>query len=134
MNWIIGFLVSIVVGHAVVWTVHHLTYKYLSVSGEPGPGLPASVLGIGERAFFTLVIAFNIAGAPIAMIGWIALKMGTGWQQLVAAAKEDRGLLTRQAFGALFVNLWSMGFALFGGLICNEKIPITWITKFVGDH
>ena len=131
MTWIIGFFVSIVVGHGVVWTVRYFLYKHLNVVERKGSGvMPGWMLGAGERAFFTLVIAFNIAGAAISMIAWVALKMATGWNRLGIATKGDEDLRTQQALGALFVNLWSMGFALIGGVICNDRIPITWFTEY----
>ena len=58
MTWIIGFSVSVVVGLVVVWVIHDLTHKHLDVPESQG-GIPPWLLGVCERAFFTLVIAFN---------------------------------------------------------------------------
>ena len=82
MSWIIGFLVSIILGQVVVWVIRYFIYKRLGVSKLQGPGMPGWMLNVGERAFFTLIIAFNITGAAISMIAWVTIKMVTGWNRL----------------------------------------------------
>ena len=130
MTWIIGFSVSVVVGLVVVWVIHDLTHKHLDVPESQG-GIPPWLLGVCERAFFTLIVAFTVSGAAISMIAWVGIKMATGWNRLGEATGGNGDLRTRQSLGALFVDLWSIGFALVGGLICKGDIPITWFTEYV---
>jgi hypothetical protein len=46
---------------------------------------PPILTGMIERLFFTFLIGFNVVGIPIAMMGWIAMKMGTNWVGVVDA-------------------------------------------------
>lgn len=81
MNWIMGFLVSIVAGHVVVWTVRHFMYKRLGVPETRTRAVSPTVMGIAERAFFTLVVGFEVTGAAVSMMAWVAVKMIGGWNR-----------------------------------------------------
>lgn len=124
MSWLAGLFVSIVLGHLVIWPVHYFTYSHLHVPKPVGPGIPSWVIGVLERAFFTVVFAYGISGGAVSMLAWIALKMVTGWNRPGQMAEGEDILRSRQAFAAIFVGLWSMAFALIGGLICNRGFPI----------
>ena len=130
MNWIMGFLVSIVVGHVVVWTVRHFMYKRLGVPETRVRAVSPTVMGIAERAFFTLVVGFEVTDAAVSMMAWVAVKMIGGWNRLGFKVEgetlEERA---ERATGAVFLSLLSMGFALIGGLICTGDIPIAWFTN-----
>ena len=76
--------------------------------------------GILERAFFTIVVAFDVSGAAIAMIGWATLKMATGWNRQFPRdghAKYPIEERTKMALTSLYAGLFSLSFALVSGLI-----------------
>ena len=143
--WIYGLFVSLVIGHLVTtFSLVHLR-KYLErredefkeftrgqkfdfyVGIEFYPPIdpserqvPPWIAGTAERFFFTLIVAFNVSGAAIAMVGWITLKLLTSRPYREKRAKEE-GARTPLAFefAGLLGNLSSMFFALAGGLICG---------------
>lgn len=67
-----------------------------------------------------MLIAWNIQGAPIAMIGWLTLKMITNWNR-PGQERDDRQV--GAAFAALLAGLLSMFFAAAGGVICRGRPP-----------
>jgi len=69
-----------------------------------------------ERLFFTVVVAFDVSGAAIAMIGWITLKLATNWNRPGTQSQEQWSKWSAWAFSALIGGLVSMLFALLGGL------------------
>ena len=119
MNCVLGFLVSVVVGHVVVSVI----YKRLGVAKQPkGQGVPSWAMGVGERIFFTLVVAFarDVSGTVVfSMMAWIGLKTVVGWNR-PGLTEKDEMIDTRTQ--RAFVDLISMGFALVGGLICGGEI------------
>jgi hypothetical protein len=78
-------------------------------------GLRICLLLIGtlERLFFTLIIAFDVTAAAVAMVAWLALKMATNWNRPNASHTPT------EALTGLLGGLISMLFALIGGLICK---------------
>ena len=146
MYWVFGLFVSIFLGHLVTaFSLVHLR-KYLEqredefkefsrdqrfdfyVGLEFYPPLPESserqvpllITGTAERLFFTLIVAFGVSGAAVAMVAWIALKLLASRPDRVKRAMEE-GATTPLAFefAGLLGNLLSMFFALVGGLICG---------------
>ena len=77
------------------------------------------LVGIIERLFFTILVAFNITGFPIAMIAWSGVKIAVNWQ---AEKKETTYISSCLAFCSLIGTLLSLLFALFGGFICRGYI------------
>ncbi len=70
-RWFVGLGISLVLSHFIIdWGLESLR---LYVTGKPtlvgDPGAPAWLVGFIERLFFTLVIAFNVSGGAVAMIG-----------------------------------------------------------------
>jgi uncharacterized membrane protein len=149
MHWILGLFVSLFVGGVVTaLSLVHLR-KYLEKREDEFkefsrgqkfdfyfgidfyPPLPESVerqvplwiTGTTERLFFTFVVAFDLGGAAVAMIGWITLKMLASRKYREQSAKEE-GATTPLAFefAGLLGNLSSMFFALVGGLICRAAL------------
>ena len=68
--------------------------------------------------FFTVVIAFDVSGAAIAMIGWTALKATARKERHGEHAGEDVPLI-RLEFASIVAGLVSMLAALIGGLLCH---------------
>jgi hypothetical protein len=75
------------------------------------------LVGLIERPFFTVLVASEVSGTAVAILGWIALKMVFDWG--VISWKEGDRLVRSYLFTALIGNLSSMFFALIGGLICS---------------
>ena len=148
MYWLFGLFVSIFLGHLVTaFSLVHLR-KYLEqredewkeftrdqrfdfyVGLEFYPPLPESserqvpllITGTAERLFFTLVVAFNVPGAAIAMVAWIALKLLASRADRERRAEELEKPLLAFEFAGLLGNLSSMFFALVGGLICRVAL------------
>jgi len=127
-SWLIGLFVSLVIGGLVTWQFLERLRKWMGVTKEDADpatkGVPGWLLGLLERLFFTLVIAFNVSGAAVAMMGWLTLKMAVNWNRPHAGDTDDikRTRRIRFAMSALLTGLVAMGFALIGGLIARGEI------------
>jgi hypothetical protein len=79
--------------------------------------VPSWLVGLVERTFFAVLVAFNVSATALAILTWIALKMAFSWN----IVWREKGSITLRslAFSALLANLFSMLFALIGGLICR---------------
>ena len=147
MYWLFGLFVSIFLGHLVTaFSLVHLR-KYLEqredewkeftrdqrfdfyVGLEFYPPIdpsdrqvPPLITGTAERLFFTLIVAFGVSGAAVAMVAWIALKMVASGSDRIRRAAEVNAELLAFEFAGLLGNLSSMFFALVGGLICRVAL------------
>ena len=124
VRWVIGLVVSLVAGGAAAWLVLRV-WRRLPEEGGRGDGVPAWVMGLGERLFFTLAIAFQVPGAAVAMMAWLTVKMLTNWNRPISADGQNAAEVTthiRRAMASLFAGLVSLTFALIGGLICAGRI------------
>ena len=117
-RWALGLLVvSFGMGHLII--KYGLRFLRVYVAGKKTldqPGVPAPVIGIVERFFFTPAIAFFGGWVVPVMMAWIVLKMKITW------GEENRPLRdTWLPFPttSLLGSLASMIFALVGGLICK---------------
>ena len=141
MNWFWGLFVSLILGSLVTsyfvvfirkwqrreecaWKSHLAFY----LGFKPYPGIlakerdfPPLITGLLERLFFTFLIGFNVVGVPIAMMGWIAVKMTNNWASVMSYSDQRKILLPLISSGFMGA-LISMGFAYLGGLICNGTI------------
>lgn len=87
---------------------------------DRGPFYPFSCLfGAIERLFFTILVALDVTGWPIAMMAWLGAKMAAN-RNRVPADLEDNRLM---AICSLLAGLVAMLFAMAGGLIWRG----TWI-------
>lgn len=86
--------------------------------------MPGWLVGFIERLVFTLAVAVVGMSVITAIIGWIGIKMVTGWSR--AGKPEFDNMVFRiwkdRAFSSLYGNLVSMSFAVLGGIIC--RLPI----------
>lgn len=122
IRWIVGLLISIVVGHFVtIWTLRGLrrTFKYQPPSYRV---IPPWINGVVERLFFTVVVAFDFSAVTVGMVAWIAAKMAAHWN-----TKQQIENIEAIRFSALMAGLVSMLFAVIGGLICQGKISLPWL-------
>ena len=122
VRWSVGLGVALVIGALLTeWFVAALRSS-LKIPKSAGRVVPGWVMGLSERLFFTLVVAFYVPGAAIAMIGWIMLKMLPNWELYVTHGSANKPM----AWSSILGSLCSMFFALIGGLICSGKIWIWW--------
>ena len=119
IKWLIGLALSLVVGGWVTgFFVGWIRNCWVSeLSSDTATGIPAWLVGVIERLFFTIVVAFDISSSAIAMVAWISVKMLTGWNRQGAKSTADGAL------SGLLGDVVSMLFALVGGLICAGKLP-----------
>ena len=82
--------------------------------------VPSWLIGLTERTFFVILVAFNLSATAIAMIAWLTVKMLYNSNIL----SDDKKNITVRSlkFSALLGNILSMLFALIGGLICRGSI------------
>ena len=131
-TWIqvlVGFAFSLGLGYVVVSLFLKCLRQYMKVEPKPGSdlrtkGVPSGLMGLVERLFFTIVIAFDISGASVAMIAWLGAKLASNWNLRAREAhdEEDRLIAVQFSVSAAVAGLLSMMFALLGGLICRGDI------------
>ena len=124
--WFIGLTFSVLGGWPVTWLFLKLLRKAMRLPEKPKPkgknaprGVPAILTGMIERLFFTVLVAFNVAGVAVAMIAWIALKLATNWNRNYWKKTSSARLY---GFSALLAGLVSMLFAFLGGLIARGEL------------
>jgi hypothetical protein len=124
--WIVGLTFSVLGGWPVTWLFLKLLRKAMRLPEKPEPkkkkdprGVPAALTGIVERLFFTVLVAFNVAGIGAPMIAWIVLKLATNWN---SDYWNTNSLARLYGFSALLAGLVSMLFAFLGGLIVRGEL------------
>jgi hypothetical protein len=131
-TWIVGLpFVSLIVGSIVCWlaskklrlfifeTAKARGWHYDKEDTEIIPFYPF-LIGVLERLFFTLLVAFGGTAVAPAIVLWMIVKMTTGWNRITKTGTFYRML----AFTGLMVSLISMLFAVLGGLVANGSIPL----------
>ncbi len=118
LRWSVGLAVALIVGALVTEVFVGSLRKTLNIPESAGRVVPGWLTGLSERLFFTIVIAFNVSGAAIAMMAWVALKLVPNWQLYVAHGTANKPM----AWSSLLGSLCSMFFALVGGLIASGRI------------
>ena len=125
-EWIVGLLLSLVVGGVASWAFLKVLRWWLGVPSklrlaDGSRGIPPWLTGVIERLFFTVLVGLAISGAPAAMIGWLALKLATNWNH---PDWKDKANARTFALSALLGGLVSMFFALLGGLVCSRTLSL----------
>ena len=82
--------------------------------------IPSWLIGLGERTFFAILVAFNVSATAVAMIVWVAVKMLYDWN--ILWRQRENITIRSLALSGLLGNIVSMLFALIGGLICRGSI------------
>jgi len=90
-------------------------------------------LGITERLIFTTFFVFSPSDAIIAMGGWLALKLATGWHKRTEESRPYFQLLIRSlSLSALLGSAISLSFAIIGGLLIKYGISLMEIAGLDG--
>ncbi len=120
-RWSTGMFVSLAIGQLVtgLFLKSVRNHYKIELGSSTSPGIPAYVIGLVERLFFTIIVAFNISATAIAMIGWLTVKMVSNWNRTGGSSSAD---FAPAALSALLGGMVSMLFALLGGLICSGQI------------
>jgi hypothetical protein len=130
LGWLIGFVgVSLILGSLVTYFVWKKLDSYFKETAEEKKWvlepddtekikLQPVLIGILERCVFSFLVAFEVSGVAAAIVGWMALKMATGWNRISKGETKYRML----AFNGLICSLISLFFAVIGGLIANGSI------------
>ncbi len=121
--WMTGLVASLALGGIFTPLFLYALNKYLRLEEEKTVKegerrVPPLLTGMIERLFFTLVIALQLSGAAISMIGWLTLKMVTNWN------RPGKDYNHMAAFAALLAGMVSMMFAILGGTIILEGFTI----------
>jgi len=128
MRFVIGLTISLGFGWLVTMVAHeYLGFqirKKLAATDVDNPVAPSEdahlfgsqmpLTGTIERLVFTMIVAYNVSGAAIAMMVWLGLKMATGWNENI---KTPSGKIP--AIHSLFTGMVSLLFALIGGLFIS---------------
>lgn len=133
INWLVGLVgVSLLLGSIVTWatwkklhsifesTAKKKNWEVKREEAEKIPYIPITI-GIFERVFFTVMVAFNISGAGVAIVSWMLIKMATGWNRISGGGETWRRMLS---FTGLLCSMTSLFFAVLGGLIANGRIAL----------
>ena len=118
VRWIVGLFVALAVGGLVTgWFLKSLR-SYLKIARPSGRDVPNWLIGLSERLFFAVIIAFNVSGGAAAMMLWIVLKIIPNWELQVKHGAAHKPL----TWSSILASLCSMLFALLGGLIIRGAI------------
>ncbi|UCC82853.1 MAG: hypothetical protein JSW46_18110 [Gemmatimonadota bacterium] len=118
VRWIVGLFVALAVGGVVTgWFLSGLR-SYLNIARPSGRDVPNWLIGLSERLFFAVIIAFNISGAAVAMMVWIVLKIIPNWELQIKHGTANKPL----TWSSILASLCSMLFALLGGLIIRGTV------------
>ena len=122
IRFIIGFSISLGLGHLLtpifLKQIREDLFKKLNKRYEiPNYGSLDWLVGLLQRFFFTIIVAFDVGGAAVAMISWILVKMATNWH--IIARSKDEPLVRGVALSSLMGSLISLSFALVGGLVAS---------------
>jgi nitrate/nitrite transporter NarK len=129
-NWLVGIgLISLILGSLITWIVWKLLDNYFKNTAKNKNWeldsddiekitIQPILIGILERLVFSFLVAMEVSGVPTAIVGWMALKMASGWNRIVSGETKYKML----AFNGLIVSLLSLFFAVLGGLVANGSI------------
>jgi hypothetical protein len=114
--WVLGFTISLILGHFVVENFHWWLTHRLGVPRDLNEKrTPPWLTGLLERVFFTIAVAMNATGIAPAMMTWLVLKLAANWQY-----RDDIPNAADKAnykVSAILTGLLSMLFAYVAGLL-----------------
>lgn len=127
VRWAIGLIISLALGHYVSRKFRDLRNSHIEKVTNDNEAIEdrkknqiqsdwlPTITGIVERLFFTIVVAFDLSGAAVAMIAWLGAKMAVNWNRLSGESSATRGF----SMTAIQTGMVSLFFALIGGLVCR---------------
>jgi len=118
-----GILISQILGGLLtpaflIWIRKNYKAAAVLEYEPPKGGALDWLIGVLERIFFTIIVAFNVNGAAVAMISWLLVKMATNWNSIIDPDRRMRGY----ALCSLAAGMVSLSFALIGGLFIKYGI------------
>ena len=136
IRWFIGLgLWSVLLGSVVTRLIQIGLRKYAALYGITSLEFEMTdfqkarhkfqpiLTGISERAFFTVLIAFQTPAIAAGLFLWITVKMISGWNRYTPDSLASRV----RSFNALVMNLLSLIFPVFGGLFIHGDIKLWFI-------
>jgi hypothetical protein len=129
----IGYFVSVLDGVPVTYVWSNLLFWLLDryvprTEDEAETGESAGreriwwiaiMVGMFERALFTTFVAHDVSGVASFIVGWIGIKMVSGWQKWSTGTQYARAAV----FMALLGNAMSILFGVAGGILCKLAAP-----------
>jgi len=118
-----GLFFSLICGHFITnISLELIRLKWAPYKDEyHNIGIPAEVIGLIERLFFTILVASNVNGTAIAMIAWITLKITPKLHYFKGPKGESISHEKLMAIFATFLaGMISMLCATIGGLMILE--------------
>jgi hypothetical protein len=122
-----GIIYSVLLGGVASYQVWRFSREYIDTHKcylklpaddvKRNTVLPITI-GVLERIFFTIIVAYNVSAAAAGITTWIMIKMLSGWNRF---QRDEYGYKVL-SFNALICNLISLSFAVIGGLIMNRMI------------
>jgi len=121
----IALVISLPLGGIATAIFYRRLIKRLDLASKlpAGPVVPGWLIGVIERIFFTIVVAYDISGAAVGMVAWITVKMVSSWNRPDRThAKEDAESAVQLSMAALLASLVSVTFAAVGGLLWRAAL------------
>lgn len=82
--------------------------------------IPSWLIGLAERTFFVILVAFDVSATAVAMVVWVILRVLSNWN--IIWRQRENITIRSLAVSDILGNLSSMMCALIGGLICRGSI------------
>lgn len=121
--FLLGLAVAVLVGHLVVGRWLHPTFtaringqfpeEARRAAEQPSGRWISKRIGMLETFVYFLLFSFTVPGTAVFILGWVGLKMATGWNRLKNASEYNR----RTAMAALVFNLVNVLFGAFGAFV-----------------
>lgn len=124
--WIaVAVIVALPVGGLVTSLFFRRLLRRLNLTSSlpSGEAVPGWLIGVVERTFFTLTVAYDLSGTAVGMIAWITVKMVSNWNRPDRKApSEDPEITVQLSMAALLASLVSLTFATIGGLLWRAAL------------
>ena len=120
LRWTVGLSVSLVCGGIVNQYWARRVRKLIGDEDSQYRILIPLSLGVVEKLFFTIGVAFDLSGVMVGMVAWMGAKMAAHWGR---ESKEHQVKnIETVRFLVLGGTMISLLFAMIGGLICAGKL------------
>lgn len=104
IRWGIGLSVAVIGGWLFTWAFYWGLGKYMKLPKKDDSdldtrGVPSWFTGMTERLFFAIIVGAEIAGAAVAMMVWLTVKMVTNWNRPGPSSASGENLAKQTRFG-----------------------------------